>query len=270
MEKIYLWEKNAPSFDCSVGQEEPCLLPYPVQNSNCAVIVLPGGAYAGRAEDHEGVKIAKRLNQLGITAFILRYRYAPYRHPIPLTDARRAVSVVRSLASHYGYAQNHLAILGFSAGGHLAATTLLSRYQGLKVGDAIDEYSDLPNLGILCYPVIDMESPFAHRGSVENLLGDPQSPSFDAQASALSLQKAVTSDTPPCFIWHTAADSCVPVENALLFAAALSQNRVPFELHIYPYGDHGLGLGEDTMPYLSGWIEQCVRFIHLHFQDKDS
>ncbi len=275
MEKILLWEKNPPLFDPAIGQEEPCLLPYPVEGAKSAVIVLPGGAYWGRAEDHEGVQIAKKLNENGITAFILRYRVAPYRDPVPKFDALRAIRVVRSLASKYGYGENHIAILGFSAGGHLTATTLtgydrLTKYSGEDgQEDEIDKISCRPDLGVLCYPVIDLVSEYAHKGSAENLIG--ANPDRDARALAiareLSAQNNVSEDTPPCFLWHTAADSAVPVENSLLFAAELSKHKVPFEMHVYPYGDHGLGLGDCRgVPYVSSWMELCVKFIRLHFE----
>lgn len=271
MEKILLWEKNPPLFEPAVGQEEPCLLPYPVEGAKSAVIVVPGGGYCWRAEDHEGVKIAEKLNENGITAFILRYRVAPYRDPVEKFDAFRAIRTVRSLAPKYGYGENHIAILGFSAGGHLSATTLTG-FDGLTRADGpsdeIDRISCRPDLGILCYAVIDLAGEFAHKGSAENLIGEHPDKSERAmsRAAELSAQNNVSGQTPPCFIWHTAGDLGVPVENSLMFAAALSAHKVPVELHVYPYGDHGLGLAEDTVPHVSSWMELCVKFIKLHFE----
>lgn len=264
MEKILLWEKNPPLYDPAIGQEEPCLLPYPVEGAKSAVIVLPGGAYVGRAEDHEGVQIANKLNESGISAFVLRYRVAPYRFPAPMLDAFRAIRMVRSLAPKYGYGADHIAVLGFSAGGHLAATTLTRPDIGNGEEDEIDKLPCRPDLGILCYPVIDLAGEFAHKGSAENLLGKR----YESPLSVtLSAQNNVDENTPPCFLWHTAADRGVPVENSLMFASALSECGVPFELHVYPYGDHGLGLGDCRgVPYVSSWMELCVKFIKLHLK----
>ncbi len=270
MERILLWEKNPPCFDTTVNQEEPCLLPFPVEGAKSAVLVLPGGGYCWRAEDHEGVKIAEAFNAHGITAFILRYRFAPYRYPVPMLDAARAVRTVRALAGKYGYAPDHIGILGFSAGGHLASViTTAAPDEYRETGDAIDALSCRPDVGLLGYAVLDFNGKYAHLGSVEALLGPLDNPEARTLAEKLSAPNRVTKSTPPCFLWHTAGDRGVPVENALLFASALSAGKVPFELHVYPYGDHGLGLAnEGVMPHVSSWMELCVKFIRLHFGEQ--
>lgn len=263
MEKILLWEKT-PEFNPDFGQEEPCLIPKIIPGAKICVLVLPGGAYEWRAEDHEGHAIADRLNRDGISTFILRYRYAPYRHPVEQMDVNRAVRMVRSLAGTYGYDPHRIAVLGFSAGGHLAATAVTRFDEGREDGDAIDKISCRPDAGILCYPVIDLAGKFAHKGSAVNLIGSPDSSRYPTLATELSCQNGVTDRTPPCFLWHTAADGCVPVENTLMMAAALSAKKIPFEVHIFPKGDHGLGLATETLPYVSVWMELAQRFLHLY------
>lgn len=267
MEKILLWEKNPPRFDPSAGQEEPCLLPYIVQGAKIAVLVQPGGGYTWRAEEHEGISIAKKFNEYGITAFVLRYRYSPYRYPVPMLDAARAVRLIRSMAGRYGYGADHIGVIGFSAGGHLASVILTADPGDFReTDDEIDALSCRPDLGMFGYAVFDMSGRYAHSGSVVSLLGAADNQEAGEMARKLSAQNRVSPGTPPCFIWHTAGDKLVPVENSLMFAAALSGQKVPFELHIYPYGDHGLGLADEgVMPHAGSWMELCVRFIRLHF-----
>jgi acetyl esterase/lipase len=205
-----------------------------------AVIVLPGGGYARHA-DHEGEPVARWLNTLGIAAFVLRYRLgATNPHPAPLDDAIAAVRSIRAMGYH------RVAVLGFSAGGHLAAS-LSTRADG----------PDRPDAAVLCYPVITMADPHAHVGSRENLLG--RSPSSDLIAQ-MSADQRVTPDTPATFIWHTADDAAVPVENALLYAAALRANGVPFELHVYAHGRHGVGLATAD-PVLRTWTDRCADWL---------
>lgn len=264
MDKIKLWE-NTPDFDPEKGLEEPCLLDRTIVGSDKCVLVIPGGGYFFRAEDHEGESIAARLNADGISAFILRYRHHPYKHPIPQNDVNRAVRVVRSMAEKYGYAENKIAVLGFSAGGHLAGTAACHFDYGRDDGDETDKISCRPDLAVLCYPVITIGSKFTHLGSTECLLGKD----YDrALADEMSCEKSVRDDTPPCFIWTTAGDTCVPPENSMLMALALSEKKIPYELHIFPYGDHGLGLAPDA-PHVAVWMELCEKFIALHFDKKD-
>ncbi len=205
-----------------------------------AVIVLPGGGYARHA-DHEGEPVARWLNALGLAAFVLLYRHGPsHPHPAPLDDAIAAIRAVRAQGFH------RVAVLGFSAGGHLAAT-ISTHADG----------PDRPDAAILCYPVITIADPHAHAGSRENLLGRTPSSELIAQMSA---DLRVTPHAPPTFIWHTADDAGVPVENALLYAAALRANGVPFELHVYAHGRHGVGLASDD-PILRTWTDRCADWL---------
>ncbi|MCP4641910.1 MAG: alpha/beta hydrolase [bacterium] len=256
-EHVALWP-GAPPASSPDSDFVPWLEPYLVDGDTPrgAVIVCPGGGYGGRAE-HEGAPIAKRLNEAGIHAFVLQYRVSPNRHPAPLLDSTRAIRLVRSRAAEWRVLSDHIAILGFSAGGHLTASTAVHyASDDAKAGDALDATNPRPDAAILCYPVIS-SGEFAHRGSFRNLLGDSPDP---AMLEFMSLEKQVTAETPPTFLWHTAADGGVPVGNSLLFAAALSKVDVPFELHVYPNGRHGLGLSPDDA-HVATWMPLCCEWL---------
>jgi acetyl esterase/lipase len=182
------------------------------------------------------------LNGRGIAAFVLDYRLGSngYRHPAMLLDIMRAIRMVRSHAAEWQIDPARVGVMGSSAGGHLASTALTHFDDGQPAaGDPVERAGSRPDFGVLCYPVISMGG-VTHGGSRQNLLGD--NPPADL-VELLSSDLQVTRDTPPCFIWHTADDAVVDVRNSLDFAAALSKNGVPFELHVYPHGAHGLGLG---------------------------
>jgi len=219
-----------------------------------AVLVCPGGGYARRAP-HEGAPVAARLNGAGLHAFVLQYRVAPHRHPAPLLDAARAVRLIREHASEWGVDPGRIAVCGFSAGGHVAAS--LGVHHGrVPPYDDLDRVPCRPDALVLCYAVIS-SGRYGHQGSFDNLLG-PGVP--DALRAELSLERHVTVETPPTFLWHTAADAGVPVENSLLFAQALRQSGVPFELHVYPHGAHGLGLAPGD-PHVATWIDLCCQWL---------
>jgi acetyl esterase/lipase len=207
-----------------------------------AVIVFPGGGYQVHAA-HEAEPIARWLNAAGLTALVLRYRLAPNLHPAPLEDAARAVRLARHRAAEWDIDPAHIGVLGFSAGGHLVAT-LGTHFDAGRADstDPVERHSSRPDAMVLCYPVISVER-FAHPGSIENLLG--ASPGEDLLRE-LSLERHVTPQTPPAFLWHTAADAVVPVQHSLWFVEALLANHVPVELHIFPHGAHGLGLGDGS------------------------
>jgi acetyl esterase/lipase len=221
-----------------------------------AVLVCPGGGYAHRA-DHEGGVIAETFNRAGFNAFVVHYRIKPYIFPAPQEDVFRAVKIVRSRAAEWNIKPDKLAVLGFSAGGHLAASSgvLFDEVEACN-GDAADAVSARPDALILCYPVIS-GGDFAHHGSFLNLLGEGATPQGKER---FSLEKRVTSDTPPAFLWHTAEDPGVPVENSLLFASALSAYKIPFELHVFPFGRHGLGLAPEN-PEIAIWPELCSTWL---------
>lgn len=256
-----LWPNGAPDARGTQPRDIPTLTRYAPaegQGNGATMLVLPGGGYAGLA-DHEGKGYAEWFAARGVTAYVLQYRLgsAGYRHPVMLHDAARALRTVRARARAEGLDPARIGIIGSSAGGHLAST-LLTHFDAGKpdAADPIERESSRPDLGILCYPVISMGE-FTHAGSKYNLLGD--NPPADL-VRLLSNETQVTADTPPCFIWHTVEDKTVPVENSLQFAAALRRAGVPFELHLYEKGGHGLGLprpGSST----PAWDEACLAWL---------
>jgi acetyl esterase/lipase len=218
-----------------------------------AVVVCPGGGYSRRAP-HEGEPVARWLVSLGLAAFVLDYRVAPARHPLPLGDVQRGVRTVRASARHWGVDPRRVAVLGFSAGGHLAATIATHFDAGDPAAqDAVERVGCRPDAAILCYPVITFGEQHSHAGSMRNLLGEDPSQELRRH---LSNELQVSPQTPPTFLWHTAEDAAVPVENSLLFAAALAHHGVPFELHVFPRGRHGLGLAGD-LPAVGAWTGLC-------------
>lgn len=237
--------------------EVPYLEPYIAPAAHAAIMVCPGGGYATRAP-HEGEPIARWLNSIGVSAFVLQYRVAPHRHPVPLSDAQRAMRLVRHRASEWGLGPDRIGILGFSAGGHLAAT--LSTHWDLGDASAPDPVlrtSCRPDATILCYAVISMSAPFAHTGSRQNLLGPEPDPGL---ALRLSNETAITAETPPAFLWHTADDTAVPVEHSVEYAMALRRHGVPFSLHVFPHGRHGLGLAEEAKD-VAQWTDLCGEWL---------
>ncbi|MER6947184.1 alpha/beta hydrolase [Nonomuraea sp. NPDC000554] len=234
------------------------LTAYPVEGGGPAIVVLPGGGYARQA-GHEGEPVARWLNTLGIAAFVLRYRVAPHRHPLPLLDAARAMRFVRHHASEWGVDPLRVGVLGFSAGGHLAGLLATETAAMLPEGphDEIDRKDARPGVAVLCYPVVTLSGAPAHQGSVTNLLGPEPA---GAQLAGLSLQHRAGPATPPVFLWHTTEDDVVPVDNSLLLASALAAHQVPVELHVYPNGKHGLGLAE-AEPGAGEWTTACARFL---------
>jgi acetyl esterase/lipase len=233
-----------------------------VNGVQSGVVVCPGGGYGMLAVDHEGKQIAEWLNARGVAAFVLRYRLGPrYHHPVELGDAQRALRLVRYRAAEYGIAADRIGIWGFSAGGHLASTAGTHFDSGLPgASDPTDRTSSRPDFMVLCYPVISFITPYAHKGSMRNLLGDNPDPQL---AASLSNETQVTPQTPPTFLFHTNSDSGVPAENSVLFYLALRKAGVPAEIHIYERGEHGVGLAPFD-PILSSWPRRLEAWMKLH------
>lgn len=262
-ESIPLWPDGAPG---ALGKEDkdiPTLtlyLPDPAAATGASIVVCPGGGYGGLAA-HEGKDYALWLNQHGVAAFVLKYRLGSggYRHPRMLEDAARAVRLVRAKASIWKTDPKRVGIMGSSAGGHLAST-LLTHFDAGRPDppDPIDRESSRPDLGILCYAVITMGK-YTHQGSKNNLLGKEPSPEL---VKLLSNELQVTAQTPPTFVWHTFEDTAVPMENSLEFAAALRRAGVPFDLHVYQKGRHGIGLA-DKPPFSNThpWAKDCLFWL---------
>ena len=254
---ILLWP-GAPPNSAPGNDFRPWLDPFPIQTDTPkgAVLICPGGGYRNRAP-HEGTPIARAFNAAGFHAFVVQYRVAPNHHPAPLMDASRALRVIRERADEWKVDRDRIAVCGFSAGGHLAASLGVYCDDGdAKAADVIERHSCRPNALILCYAVFSTGE-FGHRGCWTNLLGE--NPSEEA-LRRMSLELRVTEETPPAFLWHTVADPIVPVENALLMAEALRRHKVPFELHVYPEGRHGLGLAPNN-PHVATWMGLCCQWL---------
>lgn len=256
------WTRGSDTAQIAAAGEDvaPRLTPYlpHLAGPTPAVIVCPGGAYE-RLAPHEGEPIARWLNTLGIAAFVLRYRVAPHQWPAPLEDIGRAVRLVRHHAATWNVDAHRVGIIGFSAGGHLAAAIGTHHDAGnAAADDPVERQSSRPDFLVLCYALIDrvlthprqqIDVPGA--AHVEPGSDRPPLPALDAH---------VTPETPPTFLWHTADDPRVRVENSLRFAGALSHHGVPFALHVYPHGRHGLGLAQDD-PTVSSWTTLCAAWL---------
>lgn len=262
-EPLPLWPDGVPGALGTTGKDIPTLtpfLPQPDTATGAALVICPGGGY-GHLAEHEGAGYAQFFSKHGIAAFVLKYRLGSdgYRHPAMLQDAARAVRLLRGRAADWELDPDRIAIIGSSAGGHLASTLMTHSDPGNPAAtDPLERVSSRPDLGILCYPVISMNI-LTHGGSRRNLLGPDPGPEL---IELLSNEKQVGSNTPPCFIWHTVEDKVVKVENSLEFAGAMRRAGVPFELHLYEHGRHGQGLGDrsDTGPG-HPWAADAVRWL---------
>lgn len=256
---LELWEHGAPLAQGNGDEDRPALLPFllerPDGEPTGCIVVCPGGGYGMRA-NHEGEPIARWLNSIGLSAVVLRYRVSPYRHPCPLLDAQRAIRYVRATAADWKIDPERVGILGFSAGGHLASSASVHFDEGdPEAEDAIDRQSCRPDAQILCYPVISYSA--GHTGSFFNLLG--QEPD-EALLEQLSSDRQVKANTPPAYIWHTADDEIVPLDNVLLMSKGLRAKGIPHELHVFESGKHGLGLAE-RQPDVAEWTKLCERWL---------
>jgi acetyl esterase/lipase len=255
-ETIPLWPRDVPGARGNGPADRPTLtifLPPPDRATGTAVVVCPGGGYGGLAASYEGNEPAEWLTRFGVAGFVLRYRVAPYRHPVPLEDAQRALRTVRARAAEWHLKPDRIGIWGFSAGGHLASSAATQFGDGNpSADDPVERAGCRPDFAILSYPVITLVGPFAHTGSRDNLLGRNAAPDL---AESLSTDRRVTARTPPTFLFHTNADKGVVPENSILFYLALRKAGVPAELHVYEKGNHGVGLALKD-PVLSTWTER--------------
>ncbi|MEI6946118.1 alpha/beta hydrolase [Paraflavisolibacter sp. H34] len=228
-----------------------------------AVILCPGGGYGTLSYDWEGTEFAKLLNSRGIAAFVLKYRLPNSKsnvvpHQSPLMDAQRAIRLVRSQAGKWNIHKDKVGIMGFSAGGHLASTAGTHFTAGeAAAADSVDRLSSRPDFMVLVYPVITMTREYMHAGSRNNLIGATPD---TALARFYSNDLQVTRETPPTFLVHATDDKAVPVENSLSFYQALKNNGVPAEMHIYPTGGHGFGLGLGR-GYLETWTGRLLDWM---------
>jgi acetyl esterase/lipase len=258
-----LWSGDAPGNLGKDDKDIPTLTIYmPERVTGAAVVVCPGGGYNILAP-HEAGDYARWLNEQGVMGLVLKYRLASdgYRYPAMFQDVTRAMRYVRYKADEWGIDADRIGIMGSSAGGHLAAWMLTHfDYGKPDADDPIERQNSRPDLGILCYPVISFLREIGHIGCRNNVLGDDPSPDM---IQLLSNELQVTPETAPCFLWHTYEDAGVKVENSLAFSASLSKSKVPFELHIYQKGAHGLGLGsrEYDPKKWHPWTAECSRWL---------
>ena len=241
-----------------------------------ALVVCPGGAYC-ECSDREAIPVAMKFLPHGYNAFILEYSTVSSPngitdkktgHPKPLLELSKTIAHIRKNAEKYNIDPEKIAVIGFSAGGHLVASAATLWHREFVYKSAGLEYGEnKPNAAILCYPVISSDESFAHIGSIKNLLCD--SKNYCEDSLIYSAEKQVSEKTSPCFIWHTADDQVVNVRNSLIMAQALAEKSVPAELHIYPNGIHGLSVASDEVydvlpkgaEHASAWIDSCVRWL---------
>lgn len=250
-----------------IHTRKPTLVVFrPKTPNGAAVMLAPGGGYERVVLDKEGHETARWLADRGYTAFVLFYRLPgdgwASGPDAPLQDAQRGIRLVRSRAAAMGFSPDRVAIMGFSAGGHVAAS-LTTRFAA-KVYDRVDAADDLsakPSLSALIYPVITMDPTTMHAGSRKQLLGSSPTPE---QIALYSPEKQVTADLPPVFLLHAADDKSVPVENSLAMFAALKAKAIPTEMHIFEEGGHGFGLRFVTGKPVAAWPGLFETFAKRH------
>jgi acetyl esterase/lipase len=257
-----LWEGKTPGALGNTAEDIPTLTLYmpPVTTGPMtAVIIAPGGGYRTLSMNKEGRLPANYLNTLGVAAFVLKYRLGPrYHHPIELGDIQRAIRTLRARAAEWHLDPARIGVMGFSAGGHLASTASTHFDAGNPAApDPIDRTSSRPDFAILGYPVITLTESWTHQGSKTMLLGEKTDP---ALARSLSTEHRVTAETPPTFLFHTNADTAVPVENSVHYFLALRKAGVPAEMHIFKDGPHGVGLAMQDLA-LSEWPRVLANWL---------
>ncbi len=233
----------------------------PVKPNGISVIICPGGGYSRLAIDHEGVDVAKAFNQIGVTAFVLKYRLPNDSIMVdkttgPLQDAQQAIRMVRQQSMAWGLNPAKIGIMGFSAGGHLAATAA-THFNIMADVTTKDTTSVRPDFAILMYAVVSFDDSIAHKGSKANLVG--KNPTAE-QTKLFSNELQVTKNSPPVFIGHAGDDATVPVENSIRYYQACIKNKVPAEMHVYPKGGHGFGLNNKTTN--DKWFDRLINWMN--------
>jgi acetyl esterase/lipase len=252
-----IWTGPMP-LECATWGQVPKLEPFLADTGKTtgAVIVLPGGGYEDLME-HEGPPIAKWLQSCGISAFVLSYRVKPYRHPASLEDTKQAIRFLRANCEQFNICPSSIAVMGFSSGGHLAAT--VGTLYDLGNSDAMDPIQRLscrPDAMVVAYGPISV---VGLNLQMINLLG-PRGEQSDEDRLLLSVERNVTSQTPPAFLWHTGEDEFVDPQNPLLFAMAMAKHRLNCELHLYAKGSHGLELAKNAKS-VSTWTTLCENWL---------
>ncbi len=260
-ENLEKTEVNQWGVQFTTGTSIPTITPYlPEKPNGTAVIVFPGGGYSGTAGDHEGRQVAEALKACGITAFVVKYRIPDDRYCVdksmaPLQDAQQAIRTVRKNAVKWKVLPDKIGIIGFSAGGHLAATAATHFNFKADPGEK-DTTSVRPDFAALIYPVISFSDPIGHTGSRAALLGEHPD---EEQILFFSNELQVTKQSPPAFLVHAGDDGGVQVENSLAYYQACLRNGVPAEMHLYARGGHGFGLHNPTTE--DKWLERMVNWL---------
>lgn len=265
--EVPLYEREVPNEISATSQAVhkdriPTLtvfLPPKGKANQTAVVVFPGGGYSHLAIDHEGYAVAKKLNEQGIAAFVVKYRlpsakFSEKPEISPLQDAQQAIRMVRTRAKEWNLNPEKVGIIGFSAGGHLASTAG-THFRNTVISNP-EKTSLRPDFMILIYPVINGGPEVAHQGSFDNLLGKNASAE---KTKAYSNDQQVTDQTPPSFLVHASDDKAVKPENSILFYQALVRHNVPVEMHIYEKGGHGFGLNNKTTQ--DSWFDRCMNWM---------
>jgi acetyl esterase/lipase len=276
-EVIELWKNGVPNAIAAPNYQEfldektdrigkvsiPTLTVFvPEKPNGTSVIICPGGGYQFLAINKEGYKTAERFNSLGITAFVLKYRLPSdeimkNKTIGPLQDAQESVRFIRRNAEKWSLNPDKIGVLGYSAGGHLAAS--LSTKHNEIVYQNSDSISAKPNFSILIYPVISMNEAITHKGSRNKLLGNPAS---DELIEQFSTEKRISAETPPTFLAHAIDDKSVPVENSLQYLLGLRKYNIISEMHLYQKGGHGFGLGKEGTSEF--WTTHCEKWLQLN------
>lgn len=243
------------------------LLHYCPENAvtDSTILIIPGSGYQVSPSNavQEGDRVAKLLCDRGINVFVLEYRIAPDYFPLPILDGRRAMRYIRYNSNKFGINKDKIATVGYSAGGHLAASLICFNEKiDFETIDEIDRESYKPDFQVLCYPVIslDKETPHCHKGSADHLLGDK----YEQLKDKLSFDKVKIENPVPTFLWHNFDDSCVDVANTLLYAQNLKNAGADVELHIFPHGNHGVGLSDRNTKeseHFNQWIELMIKWL---------
>ncbi len=264
---IVLWPAGAPG---ALGKEEgdiPKLFVYPAagEGVHSAVVVMPGGGYRNLEMEKEGAAAARWLNAHGVTAFVLEYRLGMrYQFPIPMLDGARAVRYVRSHADEFGVVKDKVGVWGFSAGGHLAGYLATTHDKGEpKAADLIERVSDRPDFVVISYGRLSTDPTIPRETSLEGLIGDH--PSAEA-LQHMSIERLVTKDTSPSFLYSTTADQTVNSMTATAYYDAMKRAGVPVEMHVFERGLHGtgMGLGLRNYPELAMYPLLVANWMEMH------
>ncbi|MDO4487605.1 MAG: alpha/beta hydrolase [Eubacteriales bacterium] len=237
------------------------------------IVVCPGGGYSSCSE-REAEPVAVHFLPEGYNVFVLNYSCAPERYPVQLREVAGLMEMIHENAEDWHCDTSRIALMGFSAGGHLAAHYSTS-HDCAEIREVFPDSKPV-SLSVLCYPVITSDPEWANKNSFKRLLGDNYCET--EEIATVSCNRLVTKNTPPAFIWHTSEDSGVPVMNSLLYSQALAANNIPFEMHIYPFGSHGLSTCDHTTldnpqgapAYDKEWIVNLKRWLKMMFSGTDN